>query len=271
MTSLAVNVLASDIDVGEAAAEIVLDAHEQATSERRPFVLGCPAGRTPRSTYSALARRVAAGRIDLSNAHIVMMDEYVERLGSDWRWCPRDAHYSCRGFAEHELRNVINAGLPVSKQIPAHAVHAPDPQRPEEYERLIEALGGIDVFLLASGASDGHVAFNPPGTPLDSMTRIVELAATTRNDNVSTFPQFASGDEVPRYGVSVGLGTIVRYSRRSLLLVSGSAKQAAFRRVMTSGGFDVSWPATVVWTCDRGQILADEAAAGTREEQSCVI
>ena len=267
MTSLAVNVLSSDLDVGEAAAEILLAAHLQATRERRAFVIGCPAGRTPRSTYSALARRVAVEQLDLSNTHIIMMDEYVERFAGDWRWCPRDAHYSCRGFAERELRAVINAGLPVSKQIPAHAVHTPEPQRPEEYERLIEALGGIDVFLLASGASDGHVAFNPPGTPLGSMTRVVQLAATTRNDNIATFPQFASREEVPRHGVSVGLGTIARLSRRSLLLIAGASKRATFRRVMTSGGFDASWPATVIWTCVQGEVLADEAAAGKRKHK----
>ncbi|MBB6095441.1 glucosamine-6-phosphate deaminase [Povalibacter uvarum] len=267
MTSLAVSVLASDIDVGEAAADIVLAAHQQATAERRAFVLGCPAGRTPRSTYAALARRVAAAQVDLSNTRIVMMDEYVEHSTGDWRWCPSHAHYSCRGFAERELRSVINAGLPVSKQIPAHAVHTPEPERPEEYERLIEALGGIDVFLLATGASDGHVAFNPPGTSLGSVTRVVELAPTTRSDNVGTFPRFSSGDEVPRHGVSVGLGTIVRLSRRTLLLICGPSKRASFRRVMSSGGFDASWPATVIWTCVHGEVLADEAAAGKRKDK----
>ena len=43
----------------------------------RPFLLGCPGGRSARTTYRHLARRAAAERLDLSALVIVMMDEYV--------------------------------------------------------------------------------------------------------------------------------------------------------------------------------------------------
>src|SRR5215469_17575484 len=40
----------------------------------------------------------------------------------------------------------------------------PDPKSPSDYDGRIENAGGIDFFILASGASDGHVAFNPQGS-----------------------------------------------------------------------------------------------------------
>ena len=80
----------------------------------------------------------------------------------------------------------------------------PDPADPEEYDKRIADVGGIDLFLLASGTSDGHVAFNPAGTPVGTRTRVVGLTEQTRRDNLTTFPTFGGLDEVPLYGVTVG-------------------------------------------------------------------
>ncbi len=137
----------------------------------------------------------------------------------------------------------------------------PDPDDPGRFEDLIGELGGIDFFIAASGASDGHVAFNPPGSALDSRTRIVELAATTRRDNMSTFPVFEDLSEVPRRGVTVGLGTVVQNSKRVALLMSGVGKRAALRKLSDLGRFDPSWPASVVFECRQPEIIVDAAAA----------
>src|SRR5690606_32844684 len=120
-----------------------------------------------------------------------------------------------------------------------------------------------------SGASDGHVAFNPPGTPLDSRTRIVELAPSTRRDNLSTFPAFASLDEVPTHGVSVGLGTIARLSRRVVLVMHGSHKRHAATRLAQCSDFTPDWPASVIYRCSQPLVLLDRAAAQTLETATC--
>jgi glucosamine-6-phosphate deaminase len=223
--------------LGAALAEEILDRYDEADGS---FLLGCPGGRSLRSTYAALAAR----RPDLSRCTIVMMDEYVPVP-------PVDAHYSCRGFGLRELAGPLG--------IPEERLWLPEPDNPGAYDERIVAGGGIDLFLLASGASDGHVAFLPPGSPLDGGTAVVELAETTRRDNLATFPEFASLDEVPRHGVSVGLGTI-RTARMLRLVLHGEAKRAAASRVLELDGFDPSWPASVVHAHDDAQILVDEAA-----------
>jgi glucosamine-6-phosphate deaminase len=116
------------------------------------------------------------------------------------------------------------------------------------------------VFLVASGASDGHVAFNPPGTPLDSGPWIVPLAETTRRDNMATFPDFPTLDAVPTHGVSVGLGTIVRRSRSVRLVIHGDGKRTAAARVLGATGFDPAWPATFIHGCPDASIWLDAAA-----------
>jgi len=221
-------------------------------------VVGGPAGRTPGTTYAALGRIAWRDGLDLSRLHVVMMDDYV---GPDGRACSPTAAHSCRRYAERELRDVVNADLPPGRRLPSGNVHLPDPADPAGHDDDIAALGGIDLFVLAAGTTDGHVAFNPPGSAATSRTRIVELAESTRRDNLRTFPTFGGVDDVPRHGVTVGLGTIADLSRRVVLLLLGDEKRSAFERTVATTAFDPSWPASIIRRCRRASIVADRAAA----------
>jgi glucosamine-6-phosphate deaminase len=224
-----------------------------ASSTDRPLLLGCPAGRTPVTTYAALGRLAASRTIDLSRIVIVMVDEYVV----DGRWVEPTAHYSCRRFVDEHV-GMLNDALRPPHRITE--VWCPDPRDPASFDAEIDAEGGIDVFILASGASDGHVAFNPPGTPLDSATRVVELASTTRRDNLSTFPAFGHLDEVPRHGVTIGLRAIAA-AREVVLLVLGADKAPSLARIVAADGFDPAWPASVINVCAAPLVVVDDAAA----------
>jgi glucosamine-6-phosphate deaminase len=256
-----VDVVDTREDVGRAVASLVLHAIADADAGGRRAVIGCPAGRTPRSAFAALGALAAEQDADLSSLQIVTMDEFVVGHPGAFRRCSDEAHHSCRRAIELDLRRTVDAHLPPGRGIGRAAVHVPDPADPEAYDRLIDDLGGIDLFLLASGASDGHVAFNPPGTDLASGTRILELAASTRHDNLATFPGFGSIDEVPTHGVTVGLGTIASASRRVVLALVGADKYESFRRVVGTTAFEPDWPATLVHRCRDATIVADRAAA----------
>jgi glucosamine-6-phosphate deaminase len=203
------------------------------------FLLGCPGGRSLRSTYGALAGRRRA----LSRLVVVMMDEYVG--------VPAGAHHSCAGFARRELAGPLRLG--------DGQVWLPDAGDPAAYDEHIEAAGGIDTFLLASGASDCHVAFLPPCSPRDGRTAVVQLAESTRRDNLATFPEFRSLDEVPRHGVSVGLGTIAR-ARALRLVLHGRDKRTAAARILGHDRFEPAWPATVVHDHPDAEIWVDREA-----------
>ena len=237
-----VRVFADDRELGETLAEEILDAYAGAADRR--FLLGCPGGRSLRSTYRALAAR----RPRLDRLVVVMMDDYVV----DGAAAPVEAHYSCRRFALHELVGPL--------ALREEQVWLPDPADPAAYDERIAAAGGIDLFLLASGASDGHVAFVPPGSPREGRTAVLELAESTRRDNVATFREFSSVAEVPRHGVSVGLGTIGD-ARRVRLVLHGLQKRRAATTLLAYDRFDASWPASIVHDCADGEIWLDRAAA----------
>lgn len=247
--------------LGRALAREILQEVAGARSAGRTYLMGCPAGRSLRSTYRALAELAQAEGADLSQLFLVMMDEYLVATPQGHGLCPADAHYSCRGFARREILDPINRGLPSGWRIPRENLWIPEPERADAYEERLRAAGGIDLFLLASGTSDGHVAFNPAGTTLAERTRVIRLSAATRRDNLETFPGFASLDEMPEFGVSVGLGTIVDHSRRAVLVMTGTEKREAARRLDGCADFTPAWPASLIYRCRRPLILLDRQAS----------
>lgn len=138
----------------------------------------------------------------------------------------------------------------------------PDPEQPAAYDGRLAAAGGVDLFLLASGAGDGHIAFNPPGTQRESTTRIERLAEQTRRDNLATFPEFRSVDEVPTHGLTIGTGSIANLSKSVAMIFWGRDKQTAFKRISGADIYDPDWPASIVQECRNAEVHAYRAAAG---------
>ncbi|WP_020574671.1 6-phosphogluconolactonase [Actinopolymorpha alba] len=249
--------------LGHALATRIADGIEAATSEGRRYVLGCPGGRSAMTTYAGLASLVIHRRLDLSGLVIAMMDEYVDLDEASGTFAPIADHlqHSCRGFGREIIAAPLSAAAGPGRGIATEHLWVPDPADPQAYDRALAAVGGVDLFILASGASDGHVAFNPPGTPADSTTRVVPLVESTRRDNLATFPHLETVDRVPRHGVTVGVDTIRRHSKRAVMIVHGADKRTAAARLAGAEGYDRDWPATVFTECAQPELFVDAAAA----------
>lgn len=260
MSTTAVRVLPSPDAIGEAVAERVLSRIERARRTDASFLLGCPTGRTPRPVFAAMARRVAEQQQDLSHLVLVMMDEYLVQGSGGLEYAPASQPWSCHYFARVEIAERLNAGLPPERRLASASIWFPDPADPQGYDARITDAGGIDFFILASGASDGHVAFNPPGSPRQSRTRIIPLSEETRRDNLLTFPAFGTLAAVPHHGISVGIATIAS-SKEAMMLVWGAGKRLTFQRMRATDRYDPDWPATLIHECTEGEILADADAA----------
>lgn len=208
--SVQVLVASSVQDLGMAAADAVLDR----LAARANPVLGIATGSSPLPLYEQLARRSRK----LPRLRGFALDEY---LG-----LPPGHPQSYREVVRREV--VEPLGLdPDDVQVPNGA--AADPERAAaDYEELIRAAGGIDVQILGIGGN-GHLAFNEPGSALDSRTRVVELTASTREANARFFPSLG---DVPAQALTQGLGTI-REARSLILLASGSGKADAVAAALT--------------------------------------
>jgi glucosamine-6-phosphate deaminase len=99
----------------------------------------------------------------------------------------------------------------------------------ELFEQRLTELGPISVQLLGLG-SNGHIAFNEPGSDFDTTTRLVELHPATRSDNARFFPSL---EDVPTHAYTQGLETISR-SSCLLLVVLGERKLPALSQALTA-------------------------------------
>lgn len=260
MAKAPVQVFPSPEAIGEYVAARLLSRIARAYGFGRRFLLGCPTGRTPKPVYRAMATRLAKNPQDLSNLVLVMMDEYLVAAGDRFEYAPADKPWSCHHFARSEIATRFNQGLAAEHRLSDESIWFPDPRNPTAYDANIAEAGGIDFFILASGASDGHVAFNPPGSARDSRTRIIPLSDETRRDNLQTFPTFGTLAAVPSHGISAGIDTIAS-AKESAMIVWGSGKRLTLTRMKSAERYDPDWPATVIHECEGGEILADTKAA----------
>jgi glucosamine-6-phosphate deaminase len=125
----------------------------------------------------------------------------------------------------------------------------------EWYEEQIVKVGGIDLQILGIGAN-GHIAFNEPGSSLGSRTRIKTLMGTTREANARFFK---NPSEVPKYAITMGVGTIMD-AKELLLLASGDGKADAIKATC-EGPITAMWPATIVQMHRLATVIVDKAAA----------
>lgn len=260
-------VFAEPVSLGRALAGLIANGIAAAPGGR--YLLGCPSGRSPASTYRALAEEVARRRLDLRGLVIVMMDEYVERDEATGAMRAVDAHaaHSCARFGRIEIVERLNASAPAGRGITQDHFWVPDPASVADYDARIADADGVDLFILATGATDGHVGFNPPGSPSSSRSRVVALAERTRRDNLHTFPAFGHDlDRVPRYGVTVGVATIRELSKRVVMVAHGPHKADAVKRLVAADKYEPDWPATVLAECAEPGLFIDSLAAASLTE-----
>ena len=228
--------------MARAAAQRVAEALRQ----RPDLVLGLPAGRTPVGVYAELVRLTAAGQADFSRATAFALDEFA---GID-RTHPASFH---RFIREHLIEPV---GLPHDR---FHSLNgAADDLQAEcdRYEAAIQRAGGIGLQLLGIGGN-GHIAFNEPADELPATTHRVTLLEGTRTASAALF----EGDmtRVPRYAVTMGVGTILR-AEAIVLLAAGEGKAASVER-MTRGPMTTRMPASLLQAHRSVAIYLDRAAA----------
>jgi glucosamine-6-phosphate deaminase len=234
-------IIAEDDEFACAAADAV-----QALLPGPTAVLGVATGATPRGLYRELAERTASKKFDLSAGALVALDEYVGLASTDpGSFTAYVQTRIARPLGVHEDRVLVPDGA------------APDPsEAADAYERAIDDFGGVDVQIAGIG-TNGHLAFNEPGSDFESTTRVVELSATTRHDNAGDFGGIA--DDVPSRAVTQGLATILR-ARAVLLLARGAHKADALAAAVL-GPVDPRVPASVLRRHRHVTIVVDSAAA----------
>ena len=200
-------------DMCQAAADEVA----RVLNTRPNAVLGMATGSTPLGLYQELVRLHKEESLDFSHVTTFNLDEYVG--------LPVDHAQSYHYFMQENFFQHVN--------IPSQNIHIPSGTTSNNvafcrwYEDRIRECGGIDLQILGIG-SDGHIAFNEPGSSLSSRTRLKTLARQTIEDNSRFFDR---PEDVPVYAITMGVGTILE-AGEVFLLANGSNKASAIARAV---------------------------------------
>jgi glucosamine-6-phosphate deaminase len=231
----------------DAGGALVGDAIAALVGSRPGAVLGLATGSSPLAVYRDLARRHAAGELSFAAARAFLLDEYVG-LAPDhpqsYRAVVADQLERHVDFAPGAIRgpDVAGSGADLAAACAA-------------YEAAIAGAGGVNLQLLGVG-TDGHIAFNEPGSSLGSRTRIKTLTDQTRRDNARFFARL---EDVPRHVVTQGVGTILD-ARHLVLLAFGAAKADAVARTV-EGPVTAMVPASALQLHRHVTVVVDEPAA----------
>jgi glucosamine-6-phosphate deaminase len=215
-----------------------------------------PTGRTPLGVYAALRAHAVRGELPSAAATVFQLDEYLG-LG-------RDDERSFGAYLDRELGGI---SLLAFHGIDGAATD-PTAECDRHQRRLDEAP--IDLAVLGLG-HDGHVAFDEPGSSLESGTRVVALHPQTREDAAA---EFGGLEHVPTHALTVGLRTLLA-ARELLMLVTGAGKAEALGSMLMAppgSGF----PASLLRTHPRLTLICDAAAAAalrdvTGGDHVCVV
>lgn len=207
--------------------------------------LGLATGSTMEPIYARLLQKVHTDQLDLSQLTTFNLDEYIG-LGPGH---PQSYYY----FMQQHL--FAAAGLtPAQVNLPC-GVCADLEQECQDYAAKLKALGGVDTQLLGIG-SNGHIGFNEPGTPFDSVTHVVELAPKTRRDNARFFDHV---DDVPTHAITMGIAEIL--AAKEIFIVATGRHKAEIMARLYSSAIDEQLPASALKQHAHLRILVDAEAA----------
>ncbi len=230
-----------------AAEYVAAQINAKAAVSSEPFVLGLPTGSTPLGMYNGLIELYKEGKVSFANVVTFNMDEYVGLPEEH----PESYHsFMWNNFFSHidikkENVNILNGNAAdLAKEC-------------DDYEKRIEAAGGIDLFIGGVG-EDGHLAFNEPFSSLSSRTRVKTLT----EDTIIVNSRFFGGDvtKVPKLALTVGVGTVCS-AKQVMVLALGHKKARAVQQCV-EGAVSHAWTITALQMHPKGILVCDEPAVG---------
>lgn len=212
----------------------------------KPYVLGLPTGSTPLGVYKELINLYKEGKVSFKNVITFNMDEYVGLAESH----PESYHsFMFNNFFNYvdikkENVNILNGN---AKDLVKECA---------DYEKRIKDAGGVRLFMGGIG-EDGHVAFNEPGSSLDSRTREMKLEWDTRVVNSRFFDN--DPNKVPATALTVGIATIC--DADEVLIIANSTKKAKAIKMSVEGEVSSQWTCSALQKHKNSVFVLDKEAA----------
>lgn len=204
------------VGTNEEISKLIAEEFIKQVQKKPNSVLGLATGTSPLQVYANLVKAYEEGRVSFKNVVTFNLDEYIGLDGTH--------NQSYRYFMNTNLFDHIDIDKKMThvlKGVGDYEAYA------AQYDDEIASFGGIDLQILGIG-SDGHIAFNEPGTSFDSLTHVADLAESTIVDNSRLFNDIS---EVPTKAVTMGLKSIMN-AKKIVLIATGKNKAKAIKDLL---------------------------------------
>ncbi len=227
-------------EIAVAAADLFVDI----INNKNDAVLGLATGASPVPTYNKLIEAYQAGKVSFKDVKTFNLDEYCD--------LPKDDKNSYYTFMHENLFDKVDVKEENVNFLDGNV--ADWEQESKRYSDAMAAVGGIDIQLLGIG-TNGHIGFNEPADAFTDESFKVTLTQSTIDSNQKYF-----GDvPMPRYALTMGIGSIMR-AKKILLIATGESKAQAIKG-MIQGEVTPQLPASVLNEHDDVIVMLDKAAA----------
>lgn len=212
-------------------------------NEKPNAVLGLATGSTPIGIYDKIVESFNENKVSFKEVTTFNLDEYV----------------GLKPENDQSYAYYMNKHLFSHIDIPLEQTHLPNgmaqdiEEETARYDAMLDAQP-VDVQLLGLG-HNGHIGFNEPDVNLSGGTHAVKLKAETLEANARFF---ASMNEVPKYAITMGVGSILK-ANTIVLAVRGADKAKIVKEALT-GPITTSVPASLLQTHARVIVLLDREA-----------
>ena len=232
-------------------ARVVADQFESAVRQAGAsgVTLGLATGSSPVATYEELIRRHREEALSFASSRAFLLDEYVG--------LPAGHEQSYHRFIRDTFTSHID--IDDASVISPDGAAADPASAAAAYDAALSEAGGVDLQILGIG-SNGHIAFNEPGSSLASRTRQVVLTQSTIADNARYFD---APEDVPTRAITQGLATIGD-ARQIVLTATGEHTAEAIAQLV-EGAISARWPATSLQLHPAVTVVVDDAAASRLE------
>lgn len=203
--------------------------------------------------YRELISQYQAGKVSFENVVTFNMDEYIG--------LPPEHHESYHFFMKESFFKHINI-QPKNINI-LNGMTKDYETECRNYEEKIKSYGKIHLFIGGVG-TDGHIAFNEPGSSLTSRTRVKTLTMDTIKSNARFFNNDIN--LVPKTALTVGVGTITD-AEEVMIIANGENKAQAIRQAV-EGSISQMWPISILQMHQHALIVCDDAATKDMQEET---
>ena len=210
-------------------------------------ILALSGGNSPRRVYQELARMHREEGLSFRNVVVFNMYEY----------------YPLAADAVNSNLNALKEMLLDHVDIDAQNIFSPSGTLAKDaifeycrlYEQRIASFGGIDIALLGIGRM-GNIAFNEPGSRINSTTRLILLDNASRNEASKTFGTL---ENTPVSSITMGVATIL--GAKKVFLMAWGESKASMIKECVEGNMADSIPASFLQAHNNAHVIVDLSAA----------